>query len=390
MIPKNLVMETKKRFSDPKEKRRWDSNVNVINAAKKSGNVDKLLKLDTEQRVKKFIERRRGSSGDGELLIVSKAGVGGTPPTGAALERILGTNDLMGIAFLERGLQVARTVGRIWIDGAGGHVRGYGTGFLVSPRLLLTNHHVLPDASVAGTSSVEFDYEVRSDGSIRPTTIFRLDPATFFFSDDHLDYALVAVSPTSENGHPLAEFGWNRLIEAEGKAIVAQWVNIIQHPNGEPKQLCIRENQIINMLDDFVLYRTDTAPGSSGSPVFNDLWEVVALHHSGVWDTKNGKVMAVDGRVWSKDMGEQRIKWIANEGVRVSRLIAHLRRQPMSSGQTRMFDEVFMSSPIPSLANRPEMRKVASVITDPIPTGAVGWTLPLSISVGVGMRALEA
>ena len=27
-------------------------------------------------------------------------------------------------------------------------------------------------------------------------------------------------------------------------------------------------------------YSTDTEAGSSGSPVFNDQWEVVALHHS--------------------------------------------------------------------------------------------------------------
>ncbi|MGL4649089.1 MAG: trypsin-like peptidase domain-containing protein, partial [Caldilineaceae bacterium] len=30
-------------------------------------------------------------------------------------------------------------------------------------------------------------------------------------------------------------------------------------------------------------YLTDTLPGSSGSPCFNDRWEVVALHHSGGW-----------------------------------------------------------------------------------------------------------
>ena len=51
--------------------------------------------------------------------------------------------------------------------------------------------------------------------------------------------------------------------------IVGQWVNIIQHPNGERKQLALRQNNIIDMLDDFLQYETDTAPGSSGSPTFS-------------------------------------------------------------------------------------------------------------------------
>jgi hypothetical protein len=28
------------------------------------------------------------------------------------------------------------------------------------------------------------------------------------------------------------------------------------------------------------LLRTDTMPGSSGSPVFNDMWQVIAVHHA--------------------------------------------------------------------------------------------------------------
>ena len=64
--------------------------------------------------------------------------------------------------------------------------------------------------------------------------------------------------------------------------IKGEYVNIVQHPNGEPKQLALRENQLVDVLENFLHYQTDTAPGSSGSPVFSDEWEVVALHHSGV------------------------------------------------------------------------------------------------------------
>lgn len=197
---------------------------------------------------------------------------------------MLGTNDLMGVAFFERGLQVARSVGRIWVGVAGGKPMGYGTGFLVSPQLLMTNHHVLGHQSVARTSLVEFDYQVGLNGAVLPTTSFPLALDQFFFADEDLDYAVVAVQSMGTGGRPLSGFGWNPLIEVEGKAIVAQWLNLIQHPNGEPKQLGLRENQLLDVLDDFLHYETDTAPGSSGSPVYNDRWEVVALHHSGVWD----------------------------------------------------------------------------------------------------------
>lgn len=62
-----------------------------------------------------------------------------------------------------------------------------------------------------------------------------------------------------------SKFGFNRLIEAEGKAIVGDFVSIIQHPGGEKKQVALREDWIVDLLDLFVHYETDTEPGSSGS-----------------------------------------------------------------------------------------------------------------------------
>ena len=39
---------------------------------------------------------------------------------------------------------------------------------------------------------------------------------------------------------------------------------------------------MVNVTSDHVQYLTDTLPGSSGSPVCNEFWEVVALHHYGI------------------------------------------------------------------------------------------------------------
>src|SRR5262249_42891041 len=160
----------------------------------------------------------------------------------SALERVLGTSDLMAVAFLDEGLVAARTVGRVWIGVAAGKPIGFGTGFMVSPRLLMTNHHVLGDKNLARTSLVEFDYQLNPDGSAKKTISFAMDPDTFHFVNRDLDYAVVAVRPSSmDNQSGLSDFGFNRLIESEGKTIAGQWVNIIQHPNGEPKQLALRE-----------------------------------------------------------------------------------------------------------------------------------------------------
>jgi hypothetical protein len=40
-----------------------------------------------------------------------------------------------------------------------GRLAGYGTDSLVSPQLVLTNHHVLPDAESAASSTIEFIFQ---------------------------------------------------------------------------------------------------------------------------------------------------------------------------------------------------------------------------------------
>jgi len=58
-------------------------------------------------------------------------------------------------------------------------------------------------------------------------------------------------------------------------------VNIIQHPAGRPKEISFQSNFVEYTGGNVVQYVTSTLNGSSGSPVFNDGWEVVALHHAG-------------------------------------------------------------------------------------------------------------
>ena len=321
----------------------------------------------------------------------------GTPAGAFALERVIGKSDLIGVVYLELALAVSRSVSRIQIRTVTGQTVGFGTGFMVSPRLLLTNNHVLSSAREASNSRVEFNFQEDLAGQPLGSVVFDLEPETFFLTDARLDYSLVAVAEGSlDGGATLGQFGWNRLIEEQGKAIVGEHVNVVQHPNGEPKQLALRENQIVDELEDFLHYETDTAPGSSGSPVFNDQWEVVALHHSGVpRKDEQGRLLTREGGLWTPEMGEHRIDWVANEGARISRVVRHVKRQRLlTDAQRRLLNSMFETAPVsPSHTRRADestplsgsFRDAPSIGQD----GSAVWTLPLRISVGLGQQMVS-
>jgi V8-like Glu-specific endopeptidase len=331
MITAELIQQTESRFVE-RQAIRQEREAKIHSGA--------LLEADSPDRVRKRVQHLA-------RMVIETEGVGPPIPGQAqgaglaTLERIMGKNDLMSVRYLELGLRIARTVGRIHVRGADGNLQGYGTGFLVSPRLLLTNNHVLTNTGVAATSRVEFDFQEGVDGRLQSSIFVNFDPAAFFVTDKALDFSLVALKGDLRK---IAPYGWNGLSAEEGKIIVSEYVTIIQHPSGERKQLALRENQVIDVLDKFLHYRTDTSPGSSGSPVFNDQWEIVALHHSGVpKKDAQGRVLARDGRVYTASMGENQIDWIANEGVRISQILKHLQGVSLPESQTALRKQVLDS-----------------------------------------------
>ncbi|MFF8398084.1 trypsin-like serine peptidase [Streptomyces sp. NPDC016172] len=258
-----------------------------------------------------------------------------------ANERIINlSNELQAWSFLPRGVRAGATVARITLRRDGRELP-HGTGFLVSPRLMMTNHHVLPDGGFARQCFAEFNAQVTADNL--PDTVVRmeLDPGTFFAADRRLDFALVAVAPTLDGPAPGEIFGWNRLSVQTGKLVLGEKVNIIGHPLGRLKEIALRDNAVLVRLDDFVHYTTDTEPGNSGSPVFNDQWEVVALHHSGVPKKDDqGRVLRKDGRPWQQGDGDDAIEWVANEGVRISSILKHLAGLNPDPGQRALLAEM--------------------------------------------------
>jgi endonuclease G len=246
-----------------------------------------------------------------------------------ALERIIKGNDLVSINYLALGLRAARSVCRIQLRTGAGQVVGYASGFLVGPGVVMTNHHVFESDSDAATALLDFDYEIDANGRERPTITFALDPGRLFHAHETLDFAVSAVRPRSVDGkHALLRQGWLPLSGMGKKGIEGEYLTIIQHPAGERKQICVRENKLLRYMEQTLWYETDTLGGSSGSPVFNQFWQVIALHHSGVPATDAaGNWLTTSGQIYTSDMDESAVQWLANEGIRISKIVEYLRDQ---------------------------------------------------------------
>jgi V8-like Glu-specific endopeptidase len=156
-----------------------------------------------------------------------------------------------------------------------------GTAWLIAPRLVVTNHHVVnvraaeeADASAADlrlqstNATVEFDFDRAAADRVLSVCV-----ETLAFASKSLDYAILRLSRDPER--PPLVINPAR-IQLNATSYLP--VNIIQHPRGEPKRVAFRNNLVTGADMDLIRYFTDTDFGSSGSPVCGDDWRVVALH----------------------------------------------------------------------------------------------------------------
>jgi endonuclease G len=242
------------------------------------------------------------------------------------VERKIGpTLDMLAAAPSEAGRKAGRPVARIVTSvDPRLEAQGFATGFMISPRLLLTNQHVFPSADSARGTGANFLHDV-GDRGLQVGTTFALEPSTFFLANETLDFAIVAVSERAITGETLTDMGYIVPTEATAKVLKGQRVDIIQYPDGGPKEYATTNNRLLDILDaGFLHYETDTLEGSSGSPVYSENWELVALHHAGIPEVRGGQIITTSGEIWNEDMGDDAIHWVANEGIRISAIVQAL------------------------------------------------------------------
>lgn len=200
-------------------------------------------------------------------------------------EASFGQNNLSDVYALELAWEKQGAV--CWID------RGPSTGFLVAPDLIVTNHHVFRESVDAEGVLCRFNYQL--DRKRKPAAFeeFECNPAAAFWTDPGLDVTIVAVKNSPGGKYkplPLSR----RAARVGGSAIV------IQHPAGMPKQIGFGDTEIKATPEGgkLIQYLTDTLPGSSGSPIFDEFFNVIGLHHASILTPDNNQYFRNEGIAW--------------------------------------------------------------------------------------------
>lgn len=263
-----------------------------------------------------------------------------------ATERMIGPSDeSREVPPNENARKHGIPVARLCEDDAKKEPKGFGTGFLVAPNILITNNHVFSSNGEAENCVANFLHDWNEETQKTDSGIsFMLKPGIFFYTCKELDFSLVYVENKDVGrGSEINELGSLSLIETKGKIKFNSPVNIIQYPKGGVKKYTTEGNMVTNIDDKegIIYYTTDTEPGSSGSPCFNEYWEVAALHYTAVPKTNDkGEWLTKDGQIWKKDMDEDEIDWIANAGKSISRIVSHLKHRKFGENEKKYIEAI--------------------------------------------------
>lgn len=258
----------------------------LIDAAVRVGFVEKLV-----------LGAREFNPGNETLRTFAvQYGLESTRKNTQEFERVINESksNLPPVDFRQRIFEAELRVCKIEMSLPGGTLSG--TGFLVAPDKVMTNYHVVAkviDQSIPSTAvRARFDYKATAGKTINAGSLYGLagmwlldksEPGPLDHpTKDQLDYAILQLEKPVE---PLGDNmrGHYQIASTPELFPPDASLFIMQHPDGRPLELAMDTNAVLGMNEEStrVRYRTNTEPGSSGSPCFTPNFELVALHHSG-------------------------------------------------------------------------------------------------------------
>lgn len=175
--------------------------------------------------------------------------------------------------------------------------RRVGTGFLIDRRSLwpdgpqelvfVTNAHVISETHSSalrpGQAFISFEMEARAEH--KPSKHYPVVEVLFSSEPGQVgvrlnQYEMLDITIVRLGGLPAQA----RSLQIERKLPpLTEPAYVIGHPSGRDLEISTRESQLLDVdhLPRLFHYRTPTERGSSGSPVFNENWQVIGVHHAG-------------------------------------------------------------------------------------------------------------
>lgn len=240
------------------------------------------------------------------------------------------------------------------------------TGFFVSQpvsintetgkvTLIMTNHHVLPHRNFKGKAYLNYENATEGPDEIAGVHLnslphYDLRPDLFYLSNQDLDVAIVgAVAPqpssamgptavakqlelhTNGNKHWISlTHSYSRKLAESPRELYAPQLFIIGHPFGKLKKLIMHggSDPLTVVNETLVQYQNPREAGSSGSPVFDSNWRLIALHSGGRLRRKG--TAAESAIINDSNVLEHEINfydYLYNEGVLMHRIIDFLINQ---------------------------------------------------------------
>ncbi len=217
-------------------------------------------------------------------------------------EKVFGETGYQPLRWIQKALTSARSVARIGPD----KYDGRGTGFLFDGAwaldelrgrpLLLTNAHVCSnDPDVQGAYPYPDSHDnltaaFLDAGGADHATEYSFKRVLWSSKPSELDATLLELEEhPADRKPPTIQTATPVLNEAVDKRL-----NILGHPRGLDMRISLQDNEIVSVGDKYVHYRTPTDPGSSGSPVFDQDWRLVALHHAASTARKANEGVLID------------------------------------------------------------------------------------------------
>jgi endonuclease G len=237
-------------------------------------------------------------------------------------EAVIHQDDTVDLGFIRACLSCTKSVARLVVPrfdngdrkllGNGKPWLFNGSGWLLGSDVLITNQHVINSRSdgeaaaapadferQARETEVQFDFDT-AGGPVVGAAVKAVEAV-----DAGLDFCVLRLTaPTQRPGLKLLP----NPVAVNDKTYLP--LNIIQHPLGGVMRVAIRNNLAVDADADVVRYYSDTDAGSSGSPVFDDSWKVVALHRG---------AMLRQAKFQGKDTA------FVNVGSQISRVVGMLR-----------------------------------------------------------------